>query len=463
MTGSALPALRGRARTSMKIAERSPHAEQDTAAFESLRNSALREPEPVWLAELREKAFKSFSEHGLPDIHDEEWRYASLESMRRVKLSAPVKMDLPGGFAALKPFLPEESWPRLVFINGIFAPSLSNLSTAGPAVSRIQGKWKEREAQEMLADPNVDQNRPLSALNTVLFSDGLCLELEAGRHYEHPFVLVDIAAGSSPVSSALRHGVKAGAGSRASLVHVILELGGPNSFHNGVMTIDLAENTVLEHAVFRLGPGAPLRIAHVDCRQQKGSRFVSNVFGTGAGLFRNEMRVSLSQPQAECELNGLFLGSAAAQLNEHVRVDHLAPECRSQQLWKSVADGQSRVAVEGLVYVHPGAQKTDALQQIRSLLLSADAVADAKPQLEIYADDVKCSHGAALGQLDEDSIFYLQSRGIGRETAIRMLTEGFAADVTEKFSRPELRAFALAQIQTYFGTGAAGGSGHENR
>ncbi len=438
----------------MTISETTDLAAKDTALFEAFYQKAAASTQPEWIKLRRAKAFEFFGHSGLPTLHDEEWRYSSFESVRRTLWNSGS--DMPGGGTArpnLLNFLPSVVWPRIVFINGSWSSALSSDLGSGLPMLRTAESLHTDEFKSRMGKTARDESRALTALNTALFQDGFFLSLKAGRQPETPMILVDVSLGNSAGVTALRHIFSLGAHSRASIIHVMLELEGTGVFHNGVTEISLAEDATLDYSLFRFGQGETTRVAHVDCSLDRNSRFVSNMLDSGSGLFRNEMRVCLNASGAVCELNGLSLGAGSDIHNAHMRVDHTAPQCQSRQLFKGVLGGRSRVVTEGRVIVREGAQKTDASQKIRNLLLSKDAVADAKPQLEILADDVKCSHGAALGQLEEAHLFYLQSRGISRDAAVRMLAEGFATELTEKLPLAELQSYAAKMIEGYFNSG----------
>jgi Fe-S cluster assembly protein SufD len=226
--------------------------------------------------------------------------------------------------------------------------------------------------------------------------------------------------------------VKVGNASALQLVEHHISLGAADNFVNSICEIDLGDGSRVEHIRLQDEADTGFSIAGLHVRQARDSEFVSHNYCLGGALARNDVVVLLEEPGAHCTLNGLFMVRGSQHVDNHVRIDHLAMHTQSEQNYRGVADGRARGVYNGKVVVHVGADKTDAIQSSKNLLLSDKAEIDTKPELEIYADDVKCRHGATVGQLDADALFYLRSRGIDLETARALLTYAFAEDVVVK-------------------------------
>ncbi|MEK7341221.1 MAG: Fe-S cluster assembly protein SufD, partial [Candidatus Binatota bacterium] len=279
------------------------------------------------------------------------------------------------------------------------------------------------------------------ALNTALMRDGAFVYVPAGEMVKEPIQLLFISvAGKEATVSHPRNLIVIGRGGQATVVESYCGVEEEIYFTNAVTEIVVGENGVGEHYKVQREGGKAFHIATLQARLERNSNFSSHSISLGGALVRNEVNAVLDGEGGECTLNGLYMVSGGQHVDNHTRIDHVKAHCNSRELYKGVLDGKSRGVFSGKIYVHEGAEKTDAKQTNNNLLLSQEALIDTKPQLEIYNNDVKCAHGSTIGQLDQDAIFYLRSRGISREDARNLLTYAFASDVISRIRIDPMRA-----------------------
>ncbi|MDE2450035.1 MAG: Fe-S cluster assembly protein SufD, partial [Gammaproteobacteria bacterium] len=277
-------------------------------------------------------------------------------------------------------------------------------------------------------------------LNTAFLADGFVLRLGRDTALDRPVELLFIGMpGAEPVAYHPRGLVLAEAGSRATILEQHVGIGAGAYFANGVIEIELEDGASLEHYKLEREGAQAFHIATTGVRLGRGARYESFVLAEGGRLARNEMNVTLDGPGASCRLNGAYMGRARQHIDNTTMIDHAKPETTSRELYKGVLDNYARGVFQGRILVRPDAQKADGQQTSRTLLLSEGAEIDTKPQLEIYADDVKCSHGAAAGALDEDALFYLRSRGISQDEARQLLVAAFVQDVVDEIASEPVR------------------------
>lgn len=395
--------------------------------------------QPGFLAELRRQAAVSFAELGLPTRAWEEWRFTGVKHLEEAQwpvaeraLELPSIDDSPLGDAH-----------RLVMVDGWLEPELSRLqglpegvfagSLADAAVRRPELVEPHLARHAALAD------HPFVALNAALFRDGVLLWIPPGMVLDRPIELQLVARRHERRTMALpRVLIVAGRSSQATVVHRSTG-GSADTFTCAVTEIVLEDGAVLDHYSVMDDDHSATHIAAFEVRQGRDSAMHSGVFVTGGGLVRNDLAVTLRGTGANATLDGLYLTSGSQHVDNHLLVRHSAPGGTSRQLYKGILDGSSRAVFNGRIVVDPGAQKTDARQSNRNLLLSPAALVQSNPQLEILANDVRCTHGSTIGRLDEDAVFYLRSRGLDRAAAESLLTWAFAAEVVEGVRVPELR------------------------
>ncbi|MGH8441840.1 MAG: Fe-S cluster assembly protein SufD [Nevskiaceae bacterium] len=397
-----------------------------------------------WLRRARNAALARFALTGYPTLRDEDWKYTSvaqIEAGRFSFVASSQSLVTPDQIEALA----LAGAHVLVFVNGHHVPALSHPGALAAGVTlaslaellerepqRLRGLWPE-SAGELS-----DSLSGFSALNAACAADGAYVELAPGAVLAEPIQLLFITREAN-LATHCRNVVVAGAGSRACIVEHHAALGTANYFSNTVTELVIGAGAEIEHHKLQDESPAAFHFAAVHAELAEHSRWLSGSFALGGALARTDIRATLNAEGANCTLDGLYMGSGRRHVDHHTRIDHAKPHGTSREFYKGVLDGASRAVFNGRVVVHPGAQHSDAFQSNRNLLLSENAEVDTKPQLEIYADDVQCSHGATVGQLDADQIFYLRSRGIADAAARAVLTFAFAAEMVERVRLAPLR------------------------
>ena len=426
---------------------------QGVSRFESKANGH----HPSWLNSLRRSALEWVDTHGFPTGKDEAWKYTRVAPI----LEIPFAPAEPGARCALSPgdvieLAGELGGLRLVFVNGYFAPELSALKSLpegvkiGSLAAVLAEKGEEGEALEALLWRRFrERPQAFTALNVALAEDGAFIRIPASMNLEEPIHLVFLSdAGATPLVSHPLSVVFAGAGSRATIVETHAGISGGIYLSNAVTELVLDEGAVVEHYKVQNEAESAYHLAFMDVRQGRASRFSAHSVALGAALARHEVQVALEAPEAQVVLNGLYLPRGRQLLDNPTTIKHAAPQCTSRELYKGVVDGHGRGIFDGRVVVQPGAMKTDASQINKNLLLSASAQAYTRPRLEIFADDVKCAHGAAVGQLDDEALYYLRTRGIPQQAARDLLTDAFASEMLELIQVPPLRSRVRQMLAT---------------
>ena len=396
---------------------------------------------------LRRSAFARFAELGLPTTQDEDWKYTSLAPLTQIQFAAPTQGKLPTleHLDHLAGRSRGDDGIRLVFIDGRYCPELSSRGTrtGGAFIGGLGTAHAERPelVEQDLARHADYQRNALTALNTAFIEDGAFIHLPAGTVLQAPIHLLFVSSASGNATlSQPRNLIVLGAGSQATVVETWAGLSDEVYFTNAVTEVVLGDNARLDHCKLQEESARAFHIALTQVHHGRDSRFSSHSVALGAALARNDVRALFAGEGSECTLNGLYMATGKQHLDNRTLIDHQSPRCTSRELYKGVLDGHSRGVFSGRVLVRHGAQKTDASQTNKNLLLSDDALVDTKPQLEIFADDVKCAHGAAVGQLDEDALFYLRSRGISQEAAKSLLSYAFASEMVNLIPLAPVRA-----------------------
>ena len=395
-----------------------------------------------WVIKARQSAFARFSAHGFPSRQEEEWKYTDVAAIGKRESLAPDNIPPdPSSEAALYAWtLSQEDIHLMVFVNGHYSEELSAPGEAGSGV-RLESLADNLDGSLDLPETFFDlrhEHTVFAALNNALTTDGAVLNLAAGTVLEKPLYLLFIASGHGAAIYP-RNIVIAGEGARATVIEHYFGMQDAHNFTNAVTQISLDARAELQHCKLVQEGRDAFHVAGIHVQQAAGSQFVSHSFVLGGRLVRNDITSSLNGPECICTFNGLYLPEGRQHVDHHTRIDHFAPSGTSREYYRGILDGESRGVFNGKVVVHPHAVKTDAHQSNRNLLLSRQAEVDTKPQLEIYADDVKCTHGATVGQLDDDSLFYLRSRGIDAELARSMLIYSFANDIIGRVALPKMR------------------------
>lgn len=411
--------------------------------------------QPAWLKRLRNDAAARAAQLGLPGTRDEEWRYTDLTPLLE-HVFAPAAASPPVTLADIAGFIiTEAAASRLVFVDGRFSPALSAWSDApGVQMLRLSEAWSSHEmaVRGHLARHADFQTNVFAALNTQAFDDAVVLIIAKDQCCPTPMHLLHITTQhDTPTAAAPRCLVIAEPGSECSLIEDYVNLGDSVYFNNAVTEIAVAENAQVTHIKLQREAGSAFHIASSGVTVARNGRYYSTAITLGARLSRDTLHVALTGEGAECTLNGLAMIDGQQLADTHSTLLHSLPHGSSRQLHKCIADGAAHAVFNGKIVVSPGAQLTDAAQSSRNLLLSPKARVDTKPQLEIFADDVKCAHGATVGQLDTEELFYLKSRGLDERTARSLLTYAFAAEVIIKITVPSvvarLRQVILEQTQ----------------
>jgi len=399
-------------------------------------------PQPAWLSERRRASYARFQLRGLPTQRDEDWKYTSLAALERASLEAPetrVVGGLPTAFDLLTPW-------RVAFAAGTATPGAVPDLPDGVTLMPLAQALLEGRPAATLHFGTIAQEESLTDFNSALWRDGLYLEIGPGVALAHPIYVQQVGGGATQ----LRHLLVLGEGSQATLIeHSLSGVAGAH-LGNTVSECVLGQGAHLTHIAIQEENAQAMHIARTAARCAAGSRYAHLALSAGGALTRNDLVLHLDGPEAECLLNGLTLGWGRSHTDHHLFVDHAQPGGKSRQLYKSVLWGRARAVFNGRVRVAVGARKTDARQLNRNLLLSAEAEADSKPQLEIFADDVKCSHGSATGGLDAAQIFYLRSRGLDEANARAMLVESFAAEALRDLDdrlRPTFDAWVRDKLE----------------
>jgi Fe-S cluster assembly protein SufD len=400
-----------------------------------------------WLARLRENAMERFLELGFPSVKEEEWKYTNVAAIAKSNFRPTVSSELtPKSNSGMKQLasVPEAGSSQLVFVDGLFRSDLSSL-TALPeqvvAIDLARAIADERYSDILrthLARQADYVVNGFTALNTAFINYGALLYIPKNVTVEAPIHLLFIAE-SERVANFPRVIIIAGENSGATIIENYVSADAEQYLTSAVVEVVLEEGARLEHYKVQRESIEAFHVATTAVGLGRNSSYDTTTITFGAKLSRHDVVVTMDHEGAECWVDGLYLVTGDQHADTHSVIDHRQPNCTSHQLYKGILDGKSRAVFNGKVFVRHNAQKTDAMQTNKNLLLSNEARVDTKPQLEILADDVKCAHGAAVGQIDEDELFYLETRGIHPELARNLLTYGFAEEVIAKIKLESIR------------------------
>jgi Fe-S cluster assembly protein SufD len=395
--------------------------------------------QPAWLSPLRSAAIATFSELGFPTLRDEDWRFTNVAPIAGLPFQPARAITANGAEGKTLSEAPFSTLPgcRLVFVNGFFASKLSRIEKIpnGARVESLSAALAKDSAliEKHLGKYAATKDNAFAALNQAFFADGAFISVPAGVEIADPIQLVYISSAKQNGETIQpRNLIIAGANSKATIIESYLSAGEAASFTNAVTEMVAGDNAAIEHIKLQDETANAFHMATIAGEFGRASNVNIHSFALGAKLSRNNIRTKLAGEGLECILNGLYLTRNEQLADHHMVVEHAQPHCASHEYFNGILDDKSKGVFHGRIYVHPIAQKTDAKQTNKNLLLSDDATADTKPQLEIYADDVKCTHGATIGQLNSESIFYLRARGIPENVARRMLIHAFAGEIVER-------------------------------
>ncbi|MGI9592181.1 MAG: Fe-S cluster assembly protein SufD [Myxococcota bacterium] len=407
------------------------------------RFAAARAGDPAWLQQLRAEATAHFRAQGLPTTREEEWRYTSLRDLAGTDFSLPAAGELPVSRSDVESVaFPVFACSLYVFVDGRYEPKLSALGAGADVHIESLAELATREPEllrQHLGQLASAKEHPFAALNAAFLGDGAVLRVPRGVDVEEPLHLVFLSTGGEPAPvTHPRVLVVAEAGSQVRLIQDHVSVGGGTGFSNAVTEVFVGANARVDLVLLQRKASDAFHLSNLAARVERDGRFASHTLTLGGRLVRNDLAVTLADEGADATLGGLFFGAGEQVIDNHTLVDHAMPHGTSRELYKGILGGDSRGVFRGRVLVRPDAQKTDAEQSNPNLLLSAGAEIDTKPQLEIHADDVKCSHGSTIGQLEEDALFYLRSRAIDLPRARDLLTFGFAREILAALPVPAL-------------------------
>ncbi|MCC7008045.1 MAG: Fe-S cluster assembly protein SufD [Acidobacteria bacterium] len=418
------------------------------AEFEAFRRAPAFGPE--WLQRRRERAFDRFLERGMPTTRDEEWRFTNVapiaaESFVRAPEPALTRADL-------APHLFEGAGAEIVVVNGRVIRSLCSLQALEPAVSvrtladggeivEDTGALARGDHGHVTAEPS---SNAFVDLNDALFEDAIALRVAPGAVVGRPIHVIAVSAGGARPAYVLpRILIHVGEAAEVSIVETYAGIGQGTTLTSAVTQVHLDAGAIVRHVRLQREGDEAFHLGNLAVWLDRASTFTSQALTFGGRIARNDISAVLGGEGAECTLNGLYLATGDSLVDTHTTIDHAKPHCPSHEVYKGILGGRARAVFNGKILVRPDAQKTDAKQTNRALLLTDEAQINTKPQLEIFADDVKCTHGAAIGQLDEDAMFYLRARGVSEPAARVMLIHAFAGEVLDGIAVPAVRELAM--------------------
>ncbi len=406
---------------------------------------------PEWLRPVRQAAIERSAELGFPTVRDEDWKSTNVSPIAKQSFSlradgAEIRAD------DLAPFVfRDKESARLVFVNGRYVSELSD-SCAQPggviACSLAKSLQFNRELVELHLAKHLDYESDFfSALNTAFIEDGGFVYVPSGTLLDKPIHIIYIATQTeTPSVTHPRNLIIVGDNAEVAVVEEYVSLGGEEYLSNVVSEVVAGENAVVEHYRVERESTKAYSIGTVRVQQGRSSNVACHGVFLGGALVRNNVHPVLAGEGAECLINGLFMTAGRQHVDNFMLVEHVSPHCDSRQFYNGILDDSSSGVFAGRIIVHKDAQKTDAKQTNRNLLLSDEASVDSKPQLEIYADDVKCTHGATIGRLDTDALFYLRARGVSEEMARTLLLFGFAAENLQRMRLQYIRRYVEGLI-----------------
>lgn len=414
------------------------------SSFTHLEN-ALNEHAPAWVPKLRRRAIESFAELGFPSTHDEEWKYTNVAPLVSVPF-APARVKLTEEIRRRIERLPlaDLGCSRLTFFNGRYVPELSNLREVpkGLKAGSLASAFKNHGAllERHFARYADARTHAFVALNTAFFEDGAFIEVPKGAVLQKPLHILQVSEGGGRTTvSHPRNLILVGSTGQATVIETFFSLTEGTTFTNTVTEIVAGEGALLDYYKVQQESDAAFHYARVQVQQERSSTVTTHSIQLGGALTREEVQAVLAGEGAESLLHGLYVITGQQHVDNHTTIDHAQPHCSSREVYRGVLEGKSQGVFNGKIIVRPDAQKTDSKQSNKNLLLSEDAIINTKPQLEIFADDVKCTHGATVGQIDPEAVFYLRSRGIADDEAKSLLTYAFANDVMERIKFQPLR------------------------
>ena len=395
---------------------------------------------PAWLRELRERGAARFAALGFPTVRQEEWRFTNVAPIADTPFRLAEKTPTNAADLTGRVRIPETA-ARIVILNGHFAPELSSLDklprglVAGSLANAIAHNRPELAHLGQLAW----EHAPFVALNTAFLEDGAFVAVAANIVIDQPLHIIMINGGAGKTMVHPRTLIVMGANSQAKIAQTFLGAAGESHFANAVTEVSAGETAVLDLYTDQREIDTAYHVAAVQIQLQRNATVRALGVTLGGRLVRNDIAGVLGGEGAHVALDGVYLVDGDRLVDNHTTIDHATPNCTSHELYKGILDGKARAVFNGRIIVREDAQKTDSKQTNRALLLSDDAVINSNPQLEIFADDVKCTHGAAIGQLDDEAMFYLRARGLTERDARYMLIHAYVGEVLERIGIEPLR------------------------
>lgn len=392
---------------------------------------------------FRKNAAAKFLSLPFPSKKDEEWKYTNVLGIMDYNFSLPPKNIEFNKDKIASVLFAKNDYYNIIFVNGIFAPHLSNLpeSNSGLTIEKINSLSQDSNIlfRDMLRK-NISVENIFTELNSAFIDEGLFIQASKSRVIDKPVHIVYYTeGGDAPILTNPRNYFVVEENAQLKIVETYISRSDAVYFTNAITEIHVRDNAHLEHVKIQRESENAFHISSLVTQIERSANFLNYNINLGGKTVRNNLNAKFNAEGSEATLNGLFLGNKEQLIDNHTEIDHAMPHCLSHELYKGVLDDKSRGVFNGKIFVQKDAQKTNAFQENKTILLSNDSRIDAKPQLEIFADDVKCTHGATVGQLDKDALFYLKSRGFSEETARATLIYAFASDAAHSISIKEVR------------------------
>jgi Fe-S cluster assembly protein SufD len=408
--------------------------------------SQRRSKQPAWLTALHREGYTQFAETGFPTTHDEDWRFTNVSAVAQTRFALPTDGAQPPSAADVESFGASQFACCLVFVNGRFSAKLSRIPAMPKGVevsSLAEAITAHPAALEGYLGKHLDFYRDaFAALNTAFIEDGAYIYVPRSTVVEEPIYLLYVSTpGAAPAMDHPRNLIRVEENSQATIVEDYISLPGAATpaLSNAVTELVAGESAVVSHVMIVRESEQTYNFSTLRIQQERSSNVASHSVLLSAALVRNNVHPVLGGEGAECLINGLFMANGRQHMDNYMLVEHASPHCGSRQFYNGILNGQAHGVFHGRIIVHKDAQKTDAKQTNRNLLLCDDAQIDTKPQLEIYADDVKCTHGATIGQVDENALFYLRSRGVDEVAAKHLLLQAFANECLDRMHPGKVR------------------------
>ncbi len=411
------------------------------------------------LHKIRREAMQHFTRMGFPNLRKEEWRFTDVSSLQKTEFRLADEIQKGGVNTALfTPFyLSDSQNSRVVFLNGQYIPEMSTIyAPEGVQIHSIANALRNTPelVQKYLTRYAGYSDREFTALNTAFLHDGVFIYIPAGVVVEKPVHILYVTSGDGhKIAAHPRNLIVAGANSSVTVVESYAGADNEKYFTNPVTEVIAGENAVVEHYKIQQESLLAYHVAAIFVHQQRSSTVNLHSYSFGGAIVRNDVIVALDGEGCSSALNGLYLAGGSRLVDNHTLIQHAQPHCSSRQVYHGILDDKARAVFSGKIHVRPAAQKTDAIQSNKNLLLSEDAIVDTKPQLEIYADDVRCTHGSTVGQIDENGVFYLRSRGINEKLAREMMIQAFAGEILRTISNEEIHNLVDGMLKERFTKG----------